>query len=150
MSKKIEALKEKFMSGEKIRHTLRDCTLEHPHLDRPDTRFEEDGPYKMNALLSEGMAKDMKEIGFNVKKNKDGVSYIVCKRKQGLGRPPVNSSDDTPIDPKIVGNGSLCDVHVTTYKVKVGGKVHLPCYLDEVTITELIEYTGGGERESLF
>lgn len=149
MTKKLEAIKEKFMSGEKIRHTLKDVILEHPHLDRPDTRFDEDGPYKVNAIISDSMAKDMKEIGFNVKMKEDGQHYVICKRKQGLGRPPVVNSEGMALEPASIGNGSLADVDVTTYPVTVGGKTHLPLYLDAVTVTDFVEY-GGGERESLF
>lgn len=149
MASKVEKAKEIFMSGEKVRHTLKDVVLEHPHLDRPDTRFDEDGPYKVNAIISDDMAKDMLEIGFNVKKKDSGEHFVVCKRKQGLGRPPV-AGPSGAIEPATVGNGSMANLDVTTYKVTVGGKVHLPLYLDAVNITDYVEYTGGGERESLF
>jgi hypothetical protein len=151
MAKDMDAVKAMFRTGEYVGFPLRDVLLNWAgHLATPDTKFDAVGKYKVNCVLSNDIAEEMMEVGFNVKKDEDGQHYVVPTRKPDLGAPRVVDTDGNDIDPNTVGNGSIATVDVKTKFMVINKKEHQPLYIEKVTITDLVSYDGGGSSVDPF
>ena len=142
-TKDIDELKALFNSGDYVRFPLKSVLLEYPHLAEPDTKFDAVGVFKVNAIIADDVARDMEAVGLNVKENSDGQKYIICKRKAFLGPPKVTKDGDA-FDPRTIGNGTVATIDVAVKSTTVAGKTHLPVYIDEVKIEDLVAYEGAG------
>lgn len=118
--------------------------------------YEGKETYKITALLPDGLADKMEASGFNIKEDDEGHKFLDCKRncklKSGKEMPPpiIVWDDGSKFDRDeagSIGNGTVCDLHVTAQYTKVGKVTHLPCYLDKVVIKEFVPYDGGGAAE---
>ena len=145
--REIEEMKEMFQSGAYVPFTLKGVLLQWAkHLTEPDTEFDPVGKYKVNCIVDEDIAREMKEIGFNVKKNKDDEYFVVPTRKPDLGLPPVENVRGEAVDARKIGNGTIADVEVKAkYYPKLG---RLSIYIEKITIIDLVEYEGSGEKVS--
>lgn len=143
MAKDLDAVKETFRSGEYVAFPLKDCILEWAgHLATPDTKFDAVGKFKCNCVISDDIAAEMIEVGFNVKKNADGQYFVQPTRKPDLGKPVVVDVAGDLVDPQNIGNGTIATVDVKTKFMVVAGKEHLPLYIEKVTVNDLVEYAG--------
>jgi len=140
--KDLDSLKEVFQSGEYVKFPLNNVILEWPHLYEPDCKFDSVGKFHVNCIISKSQAEDMKYIGFNVKKNVEGQDYVEAKRKPALGRPKVTMEGED-FDPRSIGNGTVATVKCSARYMTVTGKKHLPIYMEEVIVEDLVTYDGG-------
>jgi len=147
-SKDLDALKDAFHTGDYVKFELKDVILEYPHLHEPDTRFDAVGKYKVNCIIPDDVASDMEYIGFNVKVNDDGQKYVIVQRKPHLGQPKV-TQDGNAVDTRKIGNGSIANVEVSARSVTVAGRTHLPIYIEEIKIDDLVVYEGAGGSTSV-
>ena len=143
--------REEFIEG--MSYTLKDQKVQWCNLVTPD-EFEGKKFWKLTIVLNSALAESMAEAGMPVKFTKDDtpLSILVvkrnCKTKKGkeLAMPKVFDENGEEIDGSMVGDGSICDVNVTSRYVTVGGKEHCPTYLDSVTVKKLVvKNLGGGE-----
>lgn len=97
------------------------------------------------------VAKEWKALGFSVKPwENDGATYYICTVKKlarsnagkDLTPPRVVDGKLQPVDPTIIGNGSVANIQVSPREWKVGGKSGVVLDLMAVQITKLVEYTG--------
>lgn len=149
--KDLDALKAAFHTGDYVKFELKDVILEYPHLEEPDTRFDAVGKYKVNCIIPDDVAKDMEYIGFNVKTSEDGQKYIIIQRKPHLGKPKVTQAG-ADVDRRSIGNGSTANCDVSARSVTVAGRTHLPIYIEEIKIDDLVVYSGssGSSTVELF
>lgn len=151
-TKDLDAIRQKIQGGGYVPFPLRNVILRHPHLERPDTEFDPtgDGKYKVCLILSEDMAKDMKDVGFNVRAFDDGSHYVQATRKPSMGKPEIVDEEGTVVSGSSIGNGSIADMDVTTKYWTVGSKPAQALYIEKITITDLVKYEGAEEAEVLF
>ena len=149
MSKDLDALKARFQSGSYIPFPLNNVILQHPHLDKPDTKFDPggDGKFKVNCIISDDVAEDMTYCGFNVKTNDDGTKFVVCSRKPSLGKPEIVDDLGQVVSGGSIGNGSVADLKVTTKYWNQGGQPAQAIYMEKITITDLVKYEGGTDDD---
>ena len=146
-AKDLDALREKFQDGAYHKFPLNNVILRHPHLDKPDTKFDPggDGKYKVACIVSSDVAADMDACGFNVKSFDDGEQYVTATRKPSLGKVEIKDDTGVVISGATIGNGSVANVTVTTKYWNVGSKPSQALYLEDITITDLVKYDGGEE-----
>ena len=143
MAKDLDAIKATFRSGDYVAFPLKDVMIAWAgHLSTPDTKFDPEGKYKCDAIIGDDMAEEMTEVGFNVKKNADGQFYVRPTRKPELGAPIIVDKTGAPIDPKIIGNGTIATIDVKTKFMVVGGAERMPIYIEKITISDLVKYEG--------
>ena len=152
MSKDYDAIKQKIQTGAYVPFALKNVILRHPHLERPDTEFDPsgDGKFKVCLIVPDDVADDMKACGFNVKSFDDGTRYVQATRKPSLGKPRVVDEDGNVVAGDSVGNGSIADVDLTTKYWNIGKEPSQALYIEKITVTDLVQYEGGGEAEELF
>jgi hypothetical protein len=125
------------------------------YLFQPDTAFG-DSKWKVTMWLPEGLAAQLKGVGFNVKtwgkKDKespyDGREYLVATRKTHTGEgktmypAKVYDSSNKYWNSEIaIGQGSRCNIMVASKYMEVKGETILPCYLNAVQVLEHVEYS---------
>lgn len=119
--------------------------------DNPD-EFKGTKKWCMDVLLSESLAKALKDKGFNVKANKEGKDYIRPHKKCMVGAKPqiapkfVGRDGKTEVDPAIVGNGSVVNVKVFCKKYPETEFVSM--FIDKVQVVNLVEY-GANEFDAI-
>jgi hypothetical protein len=97
------------------------------------------------ATTDAALAKEMTERHLNVKE-KDGKFVVSLKRKafkkdQSPSRPVVVVGADTsPLDPKIIGNGSIGNVEVYQYNYDMAGRKGIGTMLSGVQVVNLVPY----------
>lgn len=111
-------------------------------VNEPDRMFEP--KWKVDMVLNDKQAVDFKEVGYNVKKDKDGDWILTSSRKERTRAgaemvPPKVTKDGVPFKDNI-GNGSTCDITVKSNYIEVSGKEYLTCYLNEVDVVDLVEF----------
>lgn len=113
------------------------------HLAEVDTAFNK-RQWSLNVILSPKQAEEFKEVGFNVKVNKDGDSYIQPYKKEttsaGLQKPPRVKMKDEGTSVGDIGNGSVLNVEVYAKYMTINNTEMLVCYLNGVEVVELVEY----------
>lgn len=151
-AKDMDKIKALFTTGNYVSFPIRNCILEWAqHLNEPDiTEWDPIGKFKVNAIISDEVAEEMKYVGFNVKKNKDDQQYVQPKRKVALGKPIVVDTDGNPVDASKIGNGTIATIECTCKHFKIGGNESLPIYIEKVIIEDLVEYEGGSESVDPF
>lgn len=117
-------------------------------LQKPDTKFNPDGEYKIDVFLDQANLKKFadSQIQLKIRYADDGRPYVTFKRAvkkliKGelviLGAPQMLDKDSNPMDPNtVIGNGSVVTVKVTTYD-GAKGKAHR---LEAVRVDNLIPY----------
>lgn len=147
-AKDLDKVKAIMCSGEYVKFPINHCILEWAHnLGTPDiTEWDPIGKYKVNAIVSDEVAEEMKYVGFAIKTNKEGQQFANPKRKVELGAPVVVDTDDNPVDPSKIGNGSIATIHCKCKYYKIGGTESLPIYIEKVVIEDLVEYDSGGSE----
>lgn len=150
MARDLDALKEQFQSGDYINLPLKNVLLHWAKLDKPDTQFDSVGKYKVNAVLPEQVAEDMKYCGCNIKKMETGDMFIQPTRKPSLGKPIVVDEDGNDVDASTIGNGTLATIEGSLKGCKVAGKTHVPYYISKVIIHDLVIYEPKGKTVDMF
>jgi hypothetical protein len=144
MAKKKMELKAEFVEGAVL--PLSNVKVKWAALQEPDTKFEP--CWKIDIIITEEQANNLKAVGFKCRQDSDGDWILRAKKKvrtksgKAQRAPLVVGRDGrTPITDN-VGNGSLCNVNVYAKYVEVAGVTHLPCYLNEVQVIDLVPYSG--------
>jgi len=120
--------------------------------NKPNATFDANNPtWELQIRTRDKkQAKEWKELNLNVKPDEDdqGMFYkanLKKKTKKANGDPqnPVSlvGGDLSPIDPNILGNGSIGNVRVYQYEYNVGGRKGIASMLMAVQVTTLKEYT---------
>lgn len=120
--------------------------------NKPNARFDANNPTWEVQIRTrdKDQAKEWKEKNINVKTDDDdkGVFYkatLKKKTRKASGDPqnPVVlvGGDLTPIDPNILGNGSIGNVRVYQYDYEVGGRKGIASMLMSIQVSTLREYT---------
>jgi len=151
-AKDMDAVKALFTTGNYVSFPLNNGILEWAqHLGTPDiTEWDPIGKYKVNCIVSDEVAEEMKYVGFAIKKNKDDQQYVQPKRKVALGKPLVVDTEGNPVDPSKIGNGTIATIECSCKYYKIGGNESLPIYIEKVIIEDLVEYEGGGASAAGF
>ena len=138
---------EKFIKGDTI--VLRNVPVKWAALIDTDKPSWGGSQWKIDVVLTKKQADAFKEVGFNVKENKDGEWVYTATRKEvtAAGKkqkaPVLKDRDGLPCQDQ-VGNGSICNVKMwCKYWESPTGGSGLKGYLDEVQIVKLVEYSGG-------
>ena len=118
------------------------------HVQKPDDRFGEP-VYKIDLILSEDQADEMRDIGFNVR-TKEGEHFITAKMKAKTPngderKPPTLVYDDGTEVEEYIGNGSTVTVSCSAKYVTVAGKTFLPLYFNKVTVHDLVVFQPKGQ-----
>jgi len=152
MAKDLDAIKQKIQTGSYVPFPLKNVIIRHPHLDKPDTHFDQggDGKFKVCLIVPEDVASDMAAVGFNVRTFDDGAKYVQATRKPSLGPPEVVDESGSVVSGSSIGNGSIADCELTTKYWNIGAKPSQAVYIEKLTITDLVKYEGGAESEDLF
>jgi len=149
-------MRDEFKKGRVV--TLPNLKVEWCYLVDPDLKFGK-SQWCVDVRLPEDMAKSLKEVGFNVKytgdkkKFKEGDElyyFLKCYRKTMTGKGPLDppkvlDAMAQPMDGKLVGNGSTCNVKIWAKYITVNEEVHLPARLTKIQVVELVEYSGDGD-----
>lgn len=133
---------------------IRSADLFWAKLDAPVNPFNAPQPHwELQIRTSDkSEAKKWKDYGMTVtmKEDDNGSFYQVnLKRKaftrNGDPRDPVKVVDGQlmPIDAEILGNGSVGNVQIDTYKYTMNGKDGIGFSLKAVQVTKLVEYKNG-------
>jgi len=107
--------------------------------------------WSVDIILTPKQAEEFAEVGFNVKVDKDGDSYLKAKRKEvtRAGKkqdpPRVTVADGSAFSGTGVGNGSTLNVEVYAKYGEVRGNEYLSCYLNGVEVVDLIAF---GSKEN--
>lgn len=137
----IEKRVEKFEKG--FSFTVPNVKVQWAKLQEVDRAYEP--MWSVDMILDDKTADDFAKVGFNVVKNKDMDWKLKAKRKETTKggktqKPPwVKLEDGTTVTDE-VGNGSTCDVEVYAKYVTVSGKEYLSCYLNGVTVKDLVAF----------
>lgn len=146
-AKDLDKIKAIFQSGDYVPFPINHCILEWAHnlgvVDTPPWAGAGEGKYKVNAIVSDDVAEEMKYCGFDIKTNKDGQQFANPKRKEALGAPEVVDTDGNPVDTTKIGNGTIATIHCKCRHYNIGGKESLPIYIEKVVIEDLVVYDGG-------
>jgi hypothetical protein len=141
-------MKEEFIGGAIVPFEKVKIKWAYLDKDRPDTRFDSSGVWKLEIILDKAQADALKEVGFKVRQDSEGDWLLTCKRKVRTAKgvmlqPPtvVDKDGRTPFT-GMIGNGTLANVYVKAEYKEVGGKTYLPAYLNKVQILKLIPFDG--------
>ena len=143
---------ERFIKGEEI--TLNGVKLRYPYLaaDAPDTKFAHQ--WSSDLLLEEDIAKDLKEMGFNVKDSADGPfikAKKVCVTRAGKKMSPPRV---VGLDPRVpftdpIGSGTIANVKIWCKYQTVKGTTSLVAYLNDVQVLDCVAGGGTGGFDNL-
>jgi len=133
---------------------IRNAELFWAKLDQPVNPFNAPQPHWEIQIRTRDKdeAKKWKAQGMNVNLKEDDsgtFNQVNLKRKaftkNGDPREPVKVVDGQlmPIDGGVVGNGSVGNVQIDTYKYTMNGKDGIGFSIKAVQVTKLVEYKGG-------
>jgi len=133
---------------------IRSAELFWAKLDQPVNPFNAPQPHWELQIRTRNKAeaKKWKDYGMtcSLKEDDNGSYYQVnLKRKaftrDGVARDPVKVVDGQlmPIDGGILGNGSVGNVQIETYKYTMNGNDGIGFSLKAVQVSKLVEYKGG-------
>lgn len=133
---------------------IRNAELFWAKLDQPVNPFNAPQPHWELQIRTrdKAEAKKWKDAGMNasLKEDDNGTFYQVnLKRKaftkDGTPRDPVKVVDGQlmPVDGATLGNGSVGNVQLDTYKYTMNGKDGIGFSIKAVQVTKLVEYKGG-------
>jgi hypothetical protein len=122
-----------------------------------EDNFNQDGQqWSVTIVLDTEQAKKWRaaKASPEIKVSEDGEETIGVKRgctfkKSGDAKPApivVDKFGDS-VDTTIIGNGSVCNVEVSTYEYNFKGRAGVGSELRAVQVLELVEYTGGDGGE---
>lgn len=150
------AIREEFVKGKII--PLPNLKVEWCHVTKPDTQFGK-SQWEITCRLPEPLAKEMLEVGFNVKKKSDHKNFvagnedyyfIVAYRKTqtskgvALTPPKIFERDGQTLNTGLIGNGSVMNVKISAKYCEVSGEMKLPCRLISAQIVTLVPFGDGG------
>jgi len=133
---------------------IRDVEFNWPSLATPKAPFGTEQWEVQVATTSKEKKKELEEVGCKMREA-DGKYVTNVKRKtknnkgEPLERPKVVDKDKEELSMetiKRIGNGSKGAIKVFSYEWNVSGRSGTACMLSEVQVTDLIEYTEGGEE----
>ena len=142
-------------------HILKDVKVEWAKLEdsNPDKGYQNAGPdaWMIDVILSPKATLEWNTFGITspaIKVNKNGDSVVRIKRKvfwkSGDRKAPVVVVDgqNMPfgIEDRGIGNGSLCNVQLTSFAWEGGGRSGVSAELVAVQVVSLIEFA---KREAL-
>ncbi len=131
----------------------------YPHLDVADTRFDEEGKFKLGVILdaedadafealclkvfAEAFPKNKsKNVNIPLKEDDDGNRYIVASSKY---RPKVYNGKKAPVEG--VGGGSKLRIAGVLHPYDKGANKGVTIYLYDVQVTKLIASGQGGAMD---
>jgi hypothetical protein len=122
-----------------------------------EDNFNQDGQqWSITIVLDSDQAKKWRasKASPEIKVSEDGVETIGVKRgctfkKSGDAKaaPVVVDKFGDAVDTTIIGNGSVCNVEVSTYEYNFKGRAGVGSELRAVQVLELVEYAGGDGGE---
>ena len=143
MSTKIK-MEDKFIEGTVMPIVNR--PVKWAALVTPDTKYE--SCWKMDIILTEEMATNLKAAGFACKQDNDGDWILRAKKKthkkngEAMSPPRVVGADGQTAFTEMLGNGTICNVNLFCKYVEVNGKTYLPARLNEVQVVKHVVYAG--------
>jgi hypothetical protein len=150
MSKKI-TMKKEFVEGDEV--ILSNVSVKWANLNAPDDRFEP--CWKVDAVLTQEMADEMKKVGFKVRQDNDGDWILRCKKKthtkkgKPMDAPKVVGRDGKTAFTENIGNGSIMNIRIFAKYVEVNGNTYLPARLNAAQVVTHVPYEGGGGFDNL-
>lgn len=133
----------------------------YPHLNKPDTKFDKEGKYHVDLLLSKDKARDFvklcKELAAEEwgpakaktaqmpwKISKEDPDTVVISAKAKADYPPsIANIEGVKVDPKklpMVGTGTKGKLSIRLKANEVSGKFYVTSYLLSAQIIKLVEY----------
>jgi hypothetical protein len=97
------------------------------------------------------VASSWKKMGLSPKAQEEGETTVyICNVKKlaksaagkALSPPRVVDAKLQPVDPNLIGNGSIGNIQLSPREWSMGGKTGVVFDLMAVQVTKLIEYTG--------
>jgi len=111
----------------------------------PDTQYTP--CWSIDMILETDVAQELEKLGIPVKTDKDGDMIIKVKRnvtaKSGKPNDPpeVVDSAGNPFS-SMIGNGSTVTVGMAVFDWTHAGKTGVTCFLNKVTVVDLVEFGG--------
>ena len=133
---------------------LENVKINWPRLgDNPGNKYmSEEKEWSVDALLNDEQAEAWLSSGVKpALKVKDGEKFIKLRKdivwkKSGDPKkaPTVVNKFGEPLDPGLIGNGSLVNIQVTIREWEFQGQKGKSAELVAIQVLELVEYSGGG------
>lgn len=138
----------------------------YPHLNKPDTKFDDKGVYKLDLIVEKGpeaeaLVQVMKDLAIEDFGKKAANAHLPVSeyaeddtkllfRLRGQYKPVLRDARGTELrNPPQVGGGTVCKASATAKTYNAGGKTGVKLYLNQVQLIQLVEFGGNpfGEEE---
>ena len=102
-------------------------------------------------VFDEKKAEELRENHVPVKDQEKDNSWVLSLKRnvykangEPNGKVRVVDNNKQPLDPSIIGNGSIANVIVYQYPYDTAGRKGIANSLTAIQVTKLVEYTGSG------